>query len=149
MGHTFSNLLIHVIFSTKGRRPLIGESFRQRLYEYIAGIAREEFGKALEIGGTDNHLHALRKIRADVPVADAMRKWKSLSSGWIHKSFPGTEFEWQEGYSAFSVSESSSEKVVNYIKNQDKHHKKMTYEEEVLSLLKRHKIEYDPEHLWD
>ncbi|HUT34163.1 MAG TPA: transposase [Planctomycetota bacterium] len=88
MGHTYASLLVHVIFSTKGRRPLIATSFRQRLYEYMAGVARQEFGRALTIGGTDNHIHSLLSIGTNISVGDVMSKWKSLSSGWVHKAFP-------------------------------------------------------------
>ena len=91
MGHTYSNLLVHVVFGTKDRRPFIHESLRQRLHEYLAGVARHEFGRALAIGGTENHLHGLLSLRTDVSAAEAMRKWKSLSSGWVHKTFPSEQ----------------------------------------------------------
>ena len=88
MGHTYSNILLHVIFSTKNRSAVITPDLRPRLYEYLGGVARNEFGRALEIGGTADHLHALISLNRDVSIADAMRKWKSLSSGWVHKTFP-------------------------------------------------------------
>ena len=150
MGHTFSNILVHAIFGTKGRLPTIHERFRARLYEYMSGIARQEFGQALRIGGTEDHLHALLLLRADVSIADAMRKWKSLSSGWVHKTFPQTtDFAWQSGYGAFSVSESQKDGVIGYIERQASHHRKVTFEEEFLRFLDRHGIEYDPRHVWD
>jgi len=150
MGHTFSNLLVHTIFSTKDRLPTIRESFRQRLYEYMSGIARTEFGRALCIGGTPNHVHGLIVLATDVSVAEAVRKWKSLSSKWVHETFPGTrDFAWQSGYGAFSVSRSNVPKVAGYIERQAEHHTKVTFEEEFVAFLKRHGIEHDPRHVWD
>jgi REP element-mobilizing transposase RayT len=88
VGHTYTNLLFHVVFSTKDRRPLIHDSFRC----------------ALAVGGTNNHVHGLLVLPADIAVADAMRKWKSVSSKWAHETFPTeADFAWQEGYAAFSV----------------------------------------------
>ncbi|HAU38480.1 MAG TPA: transposase [Phycisphaerales bacterium] len=149
MGHTFSSILIHVIFGTKDRRPLIGD-FRQRLYEYLAGVARQEFGHAIRIGGTENHLHGLLKVNTNISVADAMKKWKSLSSGWLHKSVPAASgFEWQRGYGAFSVSQSNVAGVIEYIENQAARHKALTFEEEFLTFLRRHRIEFDPGTVWE
>ena len=150
MGHTFSDIVIHVIFSTKGRQPTIREAFRSRLYEYLSGIARKEFGRALKIGGTENHLHGLLLIRTDVSVAEAMRKWKSLSSGWVHKTFPdGRDLGWQSGYAAFSVSGPRKGKVIEYIDRQVDHHRTVTFEEEFLAFLDRYEIDYDPRYVWD
>ena len=98
MGHTYGNLMIHAVFSTKDRRQLIDETIRQRLYEYMAGLARKEFGRALCIGGMPDHVHGLLSLRTDVSPAEAMRKWKSLPGGWVHKTFPShRRFGWQSG----------------------------------------------------
>jgi len=150
MGHTYSNLLFHTIFGTKDRRPLIAEESRQRLYEYMAGIARNEFGRALVIGGVEDHVHGLLSLRTDVPIAEAMRKWKSLSSGWVHKTFPQQQaFAWQSGYAAFSVSHSMTGRVTRYINEQQAHHRKRTFEEEFMAFLDAHGVEYDPKNVWD
>ena len=144
-GHTYSRLLVHVVFRTKDRYARIKPAFRDHLHKYMAGIARNEFGRALEISGTTDHIHLLLSLRTDVPVADAMRKLKSLSSGWVHKSFPNeTGFGWQAGYGAFSVSESNAATVIRYIKNQPEHHKRQTFDEEFAALLKRHRIDPAP-----
>ncbi len=149
MGHTYANLLVHVVFSTKGRRPTIRETFRQRLQEYLAGVARAEFGRALKIGGTENHVHGLLSVSTDTSMGEAMRKWKSLSSGWVHRTFPGARgFAWQSGYGAFSVSQSNAMQVAEYIQNQREHHWRRTFEEEFVALLERHGIEYDPSQVW-
>ncbi len=112
MGHTYSNLLIHVIFSTKNRTASITPELRPRLYGYMGGVARNEFGRGLEIGGTADHLHGLMSLNRDVFIADAVRDWKSLTSGWVHRTFPSHKsFAWQPGYGAFSVSQSNTDAV--------------------------------------
>ena len=150
MGHTYSNLLLHIAFSTKGRGPLIHDAFRDRLHEYLGGVAHEEFGRPVKIGGTEDHVHGLIVLRTDISLGEAMAKWKSLSSVWVHKTFSAEQdFAWQQGYGAFSVSESLADKVKHYIANQAKRHRKMTFEEEFVVLLKRHGIPYDPQRIWD
>ncbi|MBE3070696.1 MAG: IS200/IS605 family transposase [Planctomycetes bacterium] len=149
MGHTYASILLHVVFSAKDRQRSIEESFRQRLYEYMAGVARGEFGRALAIGGTADHVHALLSIGTDLSVGEVMGKWKGLSSGWVHKTVPAAKaFGWQAGYAAFSVSPSSAQRVVRYIAGQVEHHKRQTFEDELRLLLDRHGIAYDPQHLW-
>jgi len=149
MGHTFSNLLVHVIFSTKNRKPTIVDAIRERLYAYMAGVARKEFGWARRIGGTSDHVHGLLELRTDVSIAHAMNRWKSLSSGWVHKTFPELrDFAWQSGYGVFSVSSSKAPDVIAYIDGQREHHRHRSFEEEFLEFLKRHGIQYDPGHVW-
>lgn len=150
MGHTYADLLVHVVFSTKDRLPLIQDEFGGRLHEFMSGVARNEFGRALSIGGMPDHLHALVSLKSDVSMAEAMRKWKSLSSGWIHGTFPGNDaFAWQSGYGAFSVSQSNADEVIVYIERQTEHHRTMTFQEEFVAFLKRHNVPYDPTHIWD
>lgn len=150
MGHTYCKLLTHVVFSTKGRRPTIEERFRQRLFEYMAGLARAEFGHAVRLGGTADHVHGLIVVRPDVALSDAMRKWKSLSSKWVHETFErSADFGWQSGYAAFSVSLSNEEQVRAYIDSQAEHHRRQTFQDELIALLGRHGIEYDPQYIWD
>jgi len=150
MGHTYSNLLVHVIFGTKARAALITPDLCPRLYEYLAGVAKHEFGHAVEIGGTPDHVHALLSLRTDVSLAEAMRKWKSLSSGWVHKTFPKRQaFAWQSGYAAFSVSQSAVDDVRAYIARQEEHHRHVTFEKELRAFLGRHGIAYDPDHMLD
>jgi REP element-mobilizing transposase RayT len=149
MGHTYSNLLIHVVFGTKNRTASITPELRPRLHEYLGGVARNEFGRALEIGGTTDPMHGLISLNRDVSIADAMRKWKSLSSGWVHRTFPShVSFAWQPGYGAFSVSQSSADSVRAYIVRQEEHHREMTFEDELRALLDRHGVPYDPDHLF-
>jgi len=142
MSHTFTNLLIHVVFSTRKREPLICDSFRERLWAYMGGMVKDDFGVARIIGGTDNHIHAMLSMKPDVSVSKAMERWKSLSTAWVKKTIPeASDFGWQAGYSAFSVSQSRAEQVIAYIAQQAEHHRVMTFEEEFARLLEVHGIE--------
>ena len=152
MGHTYSHLLYHVVFSTKDRRRCIEASFRDRLYEYMGGIARDVFGRAISVGGTEDHVHVLLSIRPSVSVAEAVKKLKSLSSGWVNKTLPpkkpSPRFYWQSGYGAFSVSESAAPQVARYIARQAEHHRRVSFEEEFVAFLERHGVEFDPGAVW-
>jgi REP element-mobilizing transposase RayT len=118
MPGTYSQILLHLVFSTKNRANLIKPEIQSRLYEYIGGIVRSERGTLYAIGGMPDHLHLLLRWRTDGSVADLMRTVKARSSRWIHDTFPAFEgFAWQEGYSVFSVSKSVESKVKAYIEN--------------------------------
>jgi REP element-mobilizing transposase RayT len=150
VGHTFANLLVHAIFSTKDRLPLVASAWRPRLYEYLAGIARQECGPLLKVGGVDNHLHLLLALRTDISAAEAIRKIKSVSSKWVNEErLASRRFAWQAGYGAFSVSASNRDRVSKYIESQEEHHRQHTFEEEFISFLERHGVPYDAQHVWD
>jgi REP element-mobilizing transposase RayT len=150
MADTFTNLLIHIVFSTKYRVPFLHDSTRERTYEYIGGIVREKGGILLEIGGMPDHSHLLVRIKASCSVADLVGPVKSSSTKWIHDTFSTLDqFAWQVGYSAFSVSESRVAAVRRYIQNQAEHHRRVPFEEELITLLKKHGVEYDERHLFD
>lgn len=148
MASTFTNLLYHVVFSTKDRVPMITKELQERLYEYMGGIIRGEGGVLLEIGGVADHAHLLAKLKADTAVAVLLRLLKSNSSGWVNDNrlIPG-RFAWQTGYAAFSVSESQVEAVRRYIRNQEAHHAKVSFKDELIALLKKHRIEYDERYI--
>ncbi len=149
MSNTYSNLLYHIVFSTSGRRELI-KSGKEELYRYATGIIRGEGGYLIKIGGAADHVHIFAKFPPVISISDMVRKIKSNTSKWINENkkyaFP---FSWQRGYGVFSVSESGAEKVIEYIENQEIHHKKMGFKEELLSLLKKHNVRYDEKYLWD
>jgi len=150
MASTLTNLLYHIVFTTRKKQNLIIPVLSVELYPYIGGIIREEKGKLLKIGGTLNHVHILARFSASVSVSEMMRRIKGSSSKWANESSRGTQhFSRQRGYGAFSVSESSVENVAGYIENQEEHHKKTTFEEEFLLLLQKHKISYDEKYIWD
>ena len=150
MPSSYTCLRYHLIWSTKHRQPLISEDIRDRLFQYIGGIIRDDGGKLLAAGGMPDHVHLLADIGKQHSVVDAIRDIKANSSGWIHKTFPQFQsFAWQTGYGAFTVSYSSVEAVKNYIANQAEHHRKRTFQEEFVEFLQRHGIEYDDRYLWE
>jgi putative transposase len=135
---------MHCTFSTKGRTPLIDPDLESRLWPYIGGIAKENRMKALAIGRTTEHLHALLSLPGMMSFAKAVQLIKGGSSKCMNETFPRQrKFEWQEGYGAFSVSASQVPKTIAYINNQKEHHRRKTFQEEFLELLNRHGIEYD------
>src|SRR3974390_1723342 len=140
----------HCVFSTKERRPLITSELRERLWPFLGGIARQNNMKAIEAGGVGDHVHILLSIPSTMPISKAVQFIKGGSSKWIHETFPEHRlFSWQEKYGAFSVSVSLLDDVIEYIRKQEEHHRKMTFQEEFVSLLKKHRIEYDERYLWD
>ena len=147
---SFTKLTYHVVYSTKHRRPTITESVRERLYEYIGGIIRGKNGHLIEIGGVADHIHILANFSASIAVADIVRDIKANSAKWANESGVLLErFEWQKGYGAFTVSASRTGAVRRYIQNQPEHHRRVSFEEEFVALLKRHGIEFDPRYLFE
>ena len=144
MSHTYASNRIHVIFSTKQREKRLRENIQPKLWAYIAGIARNHGFEAIEIGGAEDHCHALILLPAPMPLSKAVQTLKGCSSKWLNDTgAAGANFAWQEGYGAFSVSASQTDGVVEYIKSQPEHHKKRNYEEEFLEFLRRYGISYD------
>ncbi|HUY90926.1 MAG TPA: IS200/IS605 family transposase [Pirellulales bacterium] len=149
MANTFTNLLYHVVFSTKGREPLIRDNWRDELYAYVGGVVRNERGTLIQAGGTADHVHLLMKLPASAAIADMLRLVKANSSKWANESaFSRGAFAWQTGYAAFSVSESNAPAVGRYIRNQVEHHRGLSFQEEFVALLQRHGVAYDPRYLW-
>jgi len=144
MPGTYSQLLLHIVFSTKHRQPWITEDIRERLYKYIGGIIRGEKGVLFEIGGVEDHVHLYFRWRPDAAISDLMRATKANSSLWIHQNFPRLkEFAWQDGYGVFTVSKSQEPAVRQYVRNQPEHHKTEDFKSELLRLLRLHDIEFD------
>jgi len=150
MPSTYTNLLYHIIFSTKDRRPFITRALKDELHPYIGGIILDAGGKPIEIGGVEDHVHILAKLPATLALSDALRLIKTNSSKWVgeHPELVRT-FAWQTGYAAFTVSKSQSGSVRDYILNQERHHRRKTFKQELVSLLKKNDIEYDERYLWD
>lgn len=148
MPHSDISCLMHCVFSTRQRQKIIDPDLQTRLWPFIGGIARANNLKALAIGSTEDHLHILLTLPAVIPVAKAVQLIKGGSSKWVHETFPAhRDFAWQEGYGAFSVGISQVGTTIAYIQNQKEHHRKKTFEEEALTFLKRHGIEYDERHV--
>jgi REP element-mobilizing transposase RayT len=148
VSHTSGNILLHFIFSTLGRRPLIKPEFQGDLFSYLGGIIREMSGAALIINGTDNHVHMLVRIRPVHSSAEIARVAKANSSKWAREKW-SRGFAWQTGYGVFSVSESNVAAVTKYIAGQEEHHKKHSFQEEYVAFLKRNHVEYDEKYIWD
>ena len=148
MSDSYTNLLYHIIFSTKDRRPFITNLYATRLYDYIGGTIRGLGGISLELNGTEDHVHVLAKLRPDKALSDVLRELKANASGWMHDVFPDLDkFSWQRGYGAFTVSQSNVDEVRGYIANQKEHHKKITFRDEFIQFLKANQIEYDERYL--
>ena len=147
MPHTFSSLLIHCVFSTKDRQPLIDPEIQPRLWAYIGGIAREHGMKAMAVGGTADHIHVLLSLAPTFELAKVMRTVKAGSSRWMHETEGVRDFAWQEGYGAFSIGQAQVVATVAYIQGQEEHHKKRNSHAEFLAILKKHEIEYDPRYV--
>jgi REP element-mobilizing transposase RayT len=140
----------HCVFSTKERRPFLTPEFRERLWPFIGGIARQNKMIAISIGGVEDHVHLLLSLPSTLAISKAMQLIKGGSSKWVHETFHEYRlFGWQEKYGAFSVSVSQLDKIIEYIKNQEAHHRKQTFQQEFVALLKKHRIEFDERYLWD
>ncbi len=148
MSHTSDNILLHLIFSTHQRRPLIKPEFCAELFAYLGGIIRQLNGVALIINGTADHVHMLVRIRPSHSASEIARLVKTNSSRWIHEKW-SSDFAWQTGYGVFSVSESNVTGVTKYIANQEEHHKKHSFQDEFLAFLKKNGIAYDEKYVWD
>jgi putative transposase len=149
MSHSYISCHIHYVFSTKGKEPWITPDIRERLFKYMADIARKHKMQSLRIGGTKNHVHHLVSLPATLSIAKAAQLIKGNASKWIHETFPQhRHFYWQEGYGAFSVSISQVARTIAYIDNQLTHHRFSSFEEEFLLLLQKHRAEYDERYVF-
>ena len=148
MSQSYTNLLYHLIFSTKDRRPIITLDYRPRLYDYIGGIIRGLGGIPLGIGGVADHVHVLAKLRPERALSDVLRDLKANASGWMHDVFPeAQDFGWQRRYGAFTVSQSNLIGVQRYIASQEQHHQRVSFRDEFIQFLKANGIEYDERYL--
>lgn len=149
MSHTFTDLLVHVVFSTSDRAPFLSDPIRADVHAYIGGILRELRATPIAIGGTPDHVHFLTRLPADMAVADCLRVVKTNSSRWLKEKWPDRRaFAWQQGYGAFSVSESGRGAVIRYIQNQARHHERISFRDEFLALLRKHGVKFEEQYLW-
>lgn len=149
MATTLTKLLIHFVFSTKNRLPLITPDIEPRLHTYMSGIAKNHKSFVIAINGTEDHVHMLISLAKTMTVAELMENIKGDSSRWIKdQGAEFADFHWQEGYAAFSVGESAVEQVTQYIQNQKLHHRRTSYQEELVMFLKKYHMEYDERYIW-
>jgi putative transposase len=148
MSSSYCNLLYHIVFSTKDREPWMETSIRSRIHEYLGGALRAEGGTALIVNGTADHVHILAKLRQDKALSKLVGELKVNSSGWISRTFENTAgFAWQEGYGAFTVSESQIPIVRRYVERQEEHHRKVSFLEEFKVILRAHGLPFDERYL--
>ncbi len=147
MPHTYTNFLYHIVFSTKERYPFIAKESKSRLYDYIGGTIRGIGGICLEIGGIEDHIHLLVKLKPTLGVPKFLQELKPNVTNWAKREIH-PKFEWQNGYGGFTIGESQIEIVRRYIQNQEEHHKKISFEEEFKDLLRKAGIEFDEKYLW-
>jgi putative transposase len=143
MSHTYSQNVLHIIFSTKDRQKTISPDLQPRLWSYVAGICKKLDTHVHAIGGIEDHILLFIQVPPTLPAAKAVLTIKSNSSRWANEQ--GRKFSWQQGYAAFSISSSNIPAVAQYIREQREHHKKRGFEEEFVALLKKHGVAFDPQ----
>jgi putative transposase len=149
MANTCTSLHYHFTFRTKNREPWIVPKIEDRVWAYIGGVCRKHKMRAVQIGRIEDHIHALVLAPPTITPSQIAQYLKGDSSKWIHQEFPKMRgFEWQDGYGGFTISKSQVSGVIEYISNQREHHRKRSFEEEYLELLKKHGVDYDERHLW-
>ena len=146
MPSTHTSLHYHLIFSTKQREPLIAKTWRDELHSYLGGIVKGLDGHPEGVGGVADHVHLLVSLKPTACLSDFMRELKKSSSTWAKES-KARDFQWQEGYAAFTVSASAIKTVQQYIANQEEHHRVRSFREELVELLDKSGVAYDPRYL--
>jgi REP element-mobilizing transposase RayT len=146
MSHAFVKNHIHLVFGTKDRRAAIAKDVQPELWSYMAGICRNQGMAAIAVNGMEDHVHLLFHLPPVIALAKAVQLLKTNSSKWMNEH--GRRFAWQEGYGGFSVSISNTATVAKYIRNQEQHHRKITFEDEYLALLRKHGVEFDPKNIF-
>ncbi|MEP7013770.1 MAG: IS200/IS605 family transposase [Acidobacteriota bacterium] len=150
MPQSLARLLVHVIFSTKYRAPLLVPEVRSAVHQYLGTVLRDHDCPTIRIGGVEDHVHLFFGLSRTLSIAKAVEIIKTSSSKWIKLQRPDlAEFHWQNGYGAFSVSPSQMESVIRYIENQEAHHREVSFQDEMRGLLHRHGVEYDERYAWD
>lgn len=150
MANTYSQITIHAVFAVKRREAFITKEWRDELHKYISGIITSKGGKSLAVGGWKDHVHIFFGLPLSISISDFMSAVKASSSGWVNdRRFVKGKFEWQTGYGAFSFSRSQRDNVINYIMNQEEHHKTRTFKEEYLKMLNDFEITHEEKYLFE
>ena len=149
MANTYTQLYFHVVFAVKGRKSLISYTWETELYKYISGIITNKNQKLMIINGMPNHIHLLIGTKPNCNLSDLIRDIKANSSKWINENrFIAGRFEWQNGFGAFTISQSGLDKVIHYIKNQKEHHRIKSFKEEYVEFLEDYKIDFEEKYLF-
>lgn len=150
MPQSFSRVFVHLVFSTKDREPVIPREIQAELHSYLGGLLDHIDCPPLQVGGVEDHVHLFFGLSRKSSIAQVVEKLKTSSSKWIKtKGEKFARFHWQAGYGAFSVSQSDTERVIEYIKNQEEHHRRMTFQDEFRKLLEKYRQSYDERYMWD
>jgi putative transposase len=150
MAQSLAFLLVHVIFSTKDRAPVLDTAVRPDLYAYLATIVRNNQCECFRVGGVDDHVHFAIRLSRRANISELVAELKSSSSKWLKNQSPKlAKFAWQRGYGAFSVGPSDLNVLIRYIDTQESHHKKQTFQEELRAFLQKYGMECDERYLWD
>ena len=149
MPQSFGSLHCHLVFSTKHRQSWISPDLQPRIFDYMGGILRNHSSRLVAAGGMPDHVHWVVSLGRTVSVAEVIRLVKANSSGWMHDELAMKDFQWQTGYGAFAVSVSKLDAVKSYVANQEQHHRRQSFQEEFLELLRRHDLEWDERYVWN
>jgi putative transposase len=151
MSQSLTNVLLHIVFSTKERRALLQNAeLRDEMHRYMAGVSANLRCPAIIVGGVTDHVHVLASQSRTIALAEWVKELKRATSLWAKKRTPEWElFQWQAGYGAFSVSQSQKCRVHRYIRSQEDHHLKLSFQDELRRLLARHEIVFDERYVWD
>ncbi|NOS70341.1 MAG: transposase [Verrucomicrobia bacterium] len=151
MPQSLSAVYLHLVFSTKDRRPFLRDkTVRDALHAYMGGVSKTLDCPPLIVGGVEDHVHLLCRFARTLTQAEWVKELKRISNGWLKEHGRDyADFEWQGGYADFSVSQSNLEPVKQYIASQEEHHRKTTFQDELRTLLRKHEIEFDERYVWD
>ncbi|GAA5481700.1 IS200/IS605 family transposase [Haloferula sargassicola] len=150
MAQSLSQILLHVIFSTKERRPFLSSTIRPQVHAYLAATARQLGAECYRAGGIEDHVHLAVRLPRTLSVSKLVEQVKSSSSKWIKTLGPTWEtFAWQAGYGAFSISRTHLSQLVDYIGGQEEHHRKMSFQDEYRALLRKLRVDFDERYVWD
>jgi REP element-mobilizing transposase RayT len=150
MPQSLSNILIHLIWSTKDRHPWLDPAIRDKMHAFLAGAVRRLDSEAYRVGGVADHVHLAVRLSRTLPVADLVKEVKTASSKWLKDQDPAyLGFHWQQGYGAFSVGMKQRETLFRYIDTQEAHHSRRTFQNEYRDFLRRYGIDYDERYVWD
>ena len=151
MSQSLSRVVIHIIFSTKNRFAfLTGVEMQKRMHAYLARVLNEQDSPAIEVGGTEDHVHILCLLSRRHAISDIIKEAKANSSSWAKTlGRRCMKFSWQSGYGAFSINQSQIESVRKYIQTQVEHHRRKSFQEEYLGFLREYQISYDEKYLWE
>ena len=150
MSQSLVQIYVHLVFSTKSRKPFLRDKeLRGRLHAYLVGACKGQDCPSLQVGGVEDHVHLLVRLGKTIDVATLIRELKKESSKWIKVELDVRDFQWQSGYGAFSISPSHVDAVIEYIRNQEEHHRKESFQDEFRRLCRKYNLEIDEQYVWD